>query len=122
MANEVTALQDTIYHEGSLLQTMPSDPGGQAGCLAIPASITARENQQPEVRAVADDAETAGDIRSASSGNLAALWRLQKNPLILQLVETREIQALLDRRTLADLAEAVRSAREALARDDDWDR
>ncbi len=63
----------------------------------------------PETQAVVNHAETTADVRRAAEGDVAALWRLQKNPRVLRLLETDAFAELLDGRTFADLAAAVRS-------------
>lgn len=65
----------------------------------------------PEMQAVLNDAATYEDVQQAGKGNLAALYRLQKNPLMQRLLETEEMGRLLDRDTLAEIAKAVRAAR-----------
>ena len=64
----------------------------------------------PEMQTVLNDAATYEDVQQAGKGNLAALYRLQKNPLMQCLLETEEMARLLDRDTLAEIAEAVRAA------------
>ncbi len=57
-----------------------------------------------------DDATTNDDLMAASRGNLLALWRLQKNPLIYEFYKSEEMQDVMARLTLADIAQAVRDA------------
>ena len=64
----------------------------------------------PEMQAVLNDTATYDDVQQAGKGNLAALYRVQKNPLMQQLLETEEMARLLDRDTLAEMAEAIRAA------------
>lgn len=58
-----------------------------------------------------DDAATHDDIEAASRGNLLALWRLQKNPLVYEFYASEEIQDALKRLTLEDIARAVQEAK-----------
>ena len=64
----------------------------------------------PEMQAVLNDTATYEDVQQAGKGNLAALYRMQRNPLMQQLLETEEMARLLDRDTLAEMAEAIRAA------------
>lgn len=59
-----------------------------------------------------NDAATSDDLLAASRGNLLALWRLQKNPLVYEFYQTEEVQDAIHRLTLEDIAQAVRDARE----------
>ncbi len=60
-----------------------------------------------------DDAATYDDLVAASNGSLLALWRLQKNPLVYDFYKSSEMQDVLARLTLADIAQAVRDAKNA---------
>jgi hypothetical protein len=62
----------------------------------------------PEMRAVVDDPQIRRDVDSAGKGNVAALWRLQKDPKILDLFESREVLKVLEGHAIDDIAEAVR--------------
>ena len=62
----------------------------------------------PQMRAVQQNAETRKDIEAAAQGSILALWRLQKDPRILELVETEEVRAALAGHSLNEIAEAVR--------------
>jgi len=66
----------------------------------------------PEMQAVIDDGATQEDLQKAAQGSMTALWRLQKNPHILKLVETEEIIEVVDRHSLEGLAEVVRNAKQ----------
>ena len=57
-----------------------------------------------------NDAATYDDLMAASSGNLMALWRLQKNPLVHQFYKSEDVQEAIKRLTLEDIARAVREA------------
>lgn len=59
------------------------------------------------------DAATYDDLMAASSGNFLALWRLQKNPLVYDFYKSSEMQDVMARLSLADIAQAVREAQEA---------
>lgn len=58
-----------------------------------------------------NDAATYDDLVAASSGNLLALWRLQKNPLVYEFYKSEEVQDVMTRLTLADIALAVQDAK-----------
>jgi len=60
-----------------------------------------------------NDAATLDDLTAASSGNLLALWRLQKNALVHEFYKSAEVQDAIKRLSLADIANAVREAQEA---------
>lgn len=66
----------------------------------------------PQMRAVLDDPEIRQDIEAAAKGSMAALWRLQKSPKILQLVESEEIREVIDRHSLDEIVEAVRRSKQ----------
>jgi hypothetical protein len=57
-----------------------------------------------------NDASSIDDIEAATHGSLAAIWRLQKNPLLLDVARSPEMQEALKHLSLADVAEAVRRA------------
>ncbi len=76
----------------------------------------------PEMQAVFEDDETHADIQEAAKGSIAAVWRLQKSPYVLRLLESEEIAEVVNRRSLEDIAQAVRKAREARAEDQESDR
>lgn len=62
----------------------------------------------PEVTALLEDNATAADIDAAAQGSITALFRLQKNPLVIALFESEQIQEVLKRLSLDDISEAVR--------------
>jgi len=64
-------------------------------------------------QAMISDATTNDDLTAASRGNLLALWRLQKNPLVYEFYQSEEMQDAIKRLTLADIATAVEEARRA---------
>ncbi len=66
----------------------------------------------PEMQVVLNDEQTQADVRAAAKGSIAALWRLQKNPHLLRLLETDEVSQVLNARSLEDIAAAVRKARQ----------
>lgn len=68
--------------------------------------------EDPYVQAVLEDPATQDDIQAASRANIAAIYRLQKNPLILDLAQSEAIQDVLDRMSLADISAAIQQARE----------
>ncbi|HEB61353.1 MAG TPA: hypothetical protein ENJ06_05960 [Phycisphaeraceae bacterium] len=72
-----------------------------------------RLSELPQLQAVADDDRTVRDIEAAQRGNIAAILRLQHNPLIIDLVETPQMRRALDRVTLRQLTEEVRKAEAA---------
>ena len=49
----------------------------------------------PSLQAILDDPEIFADLDAVASGNLSALYRLQKNPKVIAFVEEEEIQAVL---------------------------
>ncbi|MCL4198761.1 MAG: hypothetical protein KJZ69_14835 [Phycisphaerales bacterium] len=59
-----------------------------------------------------NDAATYDDLMAASSGNILALWRLQKNPLVHEFYRSAEVQDAIKRLTLEEIARAVREAQE----------
>jgi len=65
----------------------------------------------PEMQVVLNDEQTQADVQAAAKGNIAAIWRLQKNPHLLRLLETDEVRQVLTARSLKDIAAAVRKAR-----------
>ena len=69
----------------------------------------------PQVRAVLDDPETMQDIEAAGKGSIPALWRLQKSPKILQLVESERAREAINNRSLEAIVEAVRRSRQHVA-------
>ena len=62
----------------------------------------------PEVTALLEDDATAADIDAAAQGSITALFRLQKNPLVIALFDSEQIQEVLKRLSLDDISEAVR--------------
>ena len=68
----------------------------------------------PAMSALANDPATMEDMEAAARMNLGAIWRLQKNPLVIELVESPEMQDILDRVSLEDIAAAVREAEREL--------
>src|SRR5690606_25098543 len=67
--------------------------------------------QDPYVQAVVNDPATYADLEAAAAGNLAALWRLQKNPLVLEMARSPSVSEAVGRLSLEDVREAVRKAR-----------
>jgi len=65
----------------------------------------------PYVQAVLDDPTIQADLQAASQANMVALFRLQRNPLILDLAKSDAIQQTLDRISLDDIAAAVEAAK-----------
>ena len=76
----------------------------------------------PEMRAVLADADIRAEVNAAARGSIPAIWRLQRNALVLKLCESEVIATTLDRRSLADLAEAVRAAKNEMPQStrSDW--
>ncbi len=64
----------------------------------------------PEMQAIVDDPELREQIESLQSGNILALWQLQKNQRILDLYESEAIREVLERVSLTDLSQAVQDA------------
>jgi hypothetical protein len=64
----------------------------------------------PELQAIADDPDLQAEIESIQRGNIAALWRLQKDERILALMEQKDFRDALERLSLDDIAEAVKRA------------
>lgn len=73
----------------------------------------------PEVQALVNDPETMEDFEAAAAGDWGALFRLQKNPLVLDLMEADEIREVLERISHDDLADAIRQAEEELGTSED---
>lgn len=69
----------------------------------------------PQMRAVLDDPETMQDIEAAAKGSIPALWRLQKSPQILQLVESESTREAIDSHSLEAIIEAVRRSKQDIA-------
>ncbi|MCK4873160.1 MAG: hypothetical protein KAS72_10580 [Phycisphaerales bacterium] len=63
----------------------------------------------PEVQAIKNDARTRADLELAQQGSITALLRLQRNPLILDLIEADEVRCVVDEVTIEDLAEQARA-------------
>lgn len=64
-----------------------------------------------QIRSVMEDAETRKDVEAAARGNVAALWRLQRNPKVLQLVDSEEVREAVDKLSLDEIVEAVRRSK-----------
>ncbi len=62
----------------------------------------------PELKAIQADARTIRDVEAAQQGNFVAVLRLQQNRLIIDLIETEEMQRALKHVTLQRLLERVR--------------
>ncbi len=62
----------------------------------------------PELQAIQADDRTVADVEAAQRGSLVALFRLQQNRLVLDLVETDEMQRALQHVTLERLIERTR--------------
>lgn len=62
----------------------------------------------PEMQAIEADARTIRDVEAAQQGSFAAVLRLQQNRLVLDLIETEEMQRTLRHVTLEQLIERVR--------------
>lgn len=62
----------------------------------------------PEMQAVMEDAVTKADIDEAATGSIFALLRLQSDPRVLKLLETKDVREVLNRRSLEEMAETVR--------------
>jgi len=74
----------------------------------------------PEMQAVLEDAMTKADVDKAAGGSITALLRLQKDPRVLRLIESKDVSAILNRQSLEEIAETVRRFKneEADASDD----
>lgn len=64
----------------------------------------------PQMQAVLNDAKTQSDVQAAAKGSIMAVWRLQKDPHILELLASDEIAEALSARSLEDIAGALREA------------
>lgn len=62
----------------------------------------------PEMQAVLDDAMTKAEIDKAAAGSVTALLRLQKDPRVLRLLETKDVTEVLNGQSLKEIAETVR--------------
>ncbi|UCC31256.1 MAG: hypothetical protein JSU86_03065 [Phycisphaerales bacterium] len=69
----------------------------------------------PQMQAVLDDPETMQDIEAAAKGSIPALWRLQKSPKILQLVESERAREAIDSHSLEAIVEAIRRTKQDVA-------
>lgn len=69
----------------------------------------------PQVRAVLDAPEIQEDVEAAAGGSIPAMWRLQKNPKILELVESEEFRETIDSHSLHEIVEAVRKSKQEAA-------
>lgn len=65
----------------------------------------------PQIRAVVEDKQTQADIQAASKGDIYAIWRLQQNPLVMELFETEEITDMISGISFDDISMAVREAK-----------
>lgn len=75
----------------------------------------------PEMQAIVNAAEIREQIESIRRGNVAALWRLQKDERVLALFESAEIREILDHVSLDEISEAVKRASENSAGESDSD-
>jgi len=64
----------------------------------------------PEMQAIVNDPAIREQIESIRRGNVAALWRLQKDERVLALFKSAEIREILDRVSLDDISRAVKKA------------
>ncbi|MFG0330422.1 MAG: hypothetical protein ACF8PN_11045 [Phycisphaerales bacterium] len=62
------------------------------------------------VQTLVNDPATYADIEDASRGSLGALWRLQKNELVLALADDDEFMEAVSRLSLGEIAAAVDGA------------
>lgn len=62
----------------------------------------------PEMQAIQNDERTVRDVQAAQRGNFAAVLRLQRNRLVIDLIETEEMQEALRQVTLERLIKRVR--------------
>jgi len=69
----------------------------------------------PQVRAVLDAPEIQEEVEAAAGGSIPAMWRLQKNPKILELVESEEFREAIDSYSLDEIVEAVRKSKQQAA-------
>lgn len=65
----------------------------------------------PQIRALLEDKQTQADIQAASKGDIYAIWRLQQNPLVMELFETEEITDMISGISFDDVSKAVREAK-----------
>ncbi len=75
----------------------------------------ARLVELPSFRAIAEDPHVLEELESVRNGDLSALYRLQKNPLILRFFKEKEVQkaiAGLSASSLARELEAIEAAEE----------
>lgn len=65
----------------------------------------------PQIQALLEDKDTQADIQAAAKGDMYAIWRLQQNPLVLDLFETKEITEMISGISIDDISRAVREAK-----------
>ena len=75
-----------------------------------------RLHDLPQMRALLADEETQSDVQAAAKGNIAAVWRLQKNPHILKLLEAEEIANMVKNGLTSKQAGALLGLSEATIR------
>ncbi len=109
--------------DAAVLRWIPAVGSGSAAMMELLEISTADEQvrrralqelgfdrllNSPQMQVVLNDAETRKDIEAAAKGSIFALWRLQKNPRILELVENDEVLEAIGGHSLHEIAEAVR--------------
>jgi hypothetical protein len=62
----------------------------------------------PEMQAVMENTVTKADVDEAAGGSVTALLRLQKDPRVLKLLESKDVSEILNRHSLEEIAETVR--------------
>ncbi len=82
--------------------------GEQARRRAVKELGLDRLAELPEVQAVLEDAMTKAEIDKAAAGSVTAMLRLQKDPRVLRLLETKDVTEVLNRQSLKEIAETVR--------------
>lgn len=72
----------------------------------------------PELQDVINDAGIVDNIESLQTGNIIALLKLQKNPLIIKLIESDDVQEAISRLSLEEIVNAIQKAEDKLDKSD----
>ena len=71
-----------------------------------------RLSELPEMQAVVEDPEIQKQIESIKRGNMLAIWSLQKDKRVLDLLQSEKVHEILQDISLEDISEAVQAAKE----------
>jgi len=74
-------------------------------------------NDLPEMQAVVEDPEIQAQIESIKRGNVLAIWSLQKDPRVLDLIKSPKIHEILKDISLDDISEAVQRVKASKDKD-----